>query len=82
ELRNAVEYAVIRAEGPVLQRNDLPPEVREASEPAVPAVTQAETERDRILAALAHTGDNRKEAAAVLGISRATLYRRLAEFGI
>ncbi len=82
ELKNAVEYGVIRAEGPVLQLADLPPEVRTAVEPAVPAVAAAGTERERVLAALAHTGDNRKEAAALLGVSRATFYRRLAEFGI
>jgi len=82
ELKNAVEYGVIRAEGTVLQLADLPPEVRAAVEPAVPAVAAAGSERERVLAALAHTGDNRKEAAALLGVSRATFYRRLAEFGI
>jgi PAS domain S-box-containing protein len=82
ELKNAVEYALIRAEGPVVHVEDLPPEVRAAGAPPVPAVAAAATERDRILAALTHTGGNRKEAAAVLGVSRATFYRRLAEYGI
>jgi PAS domain S-box-containing protein len=82
ELRNAVEYAVIRCEGTVIQAADLPPEIRAVVEPAVPAVAAAGSERERILAALQHTGGNRKEAAAVLGMSRATFYRRLAEVGI
>ena len=82
ELRNAIEYASIRSEGPVIERADLPPEVRAAGAPLVPEVAQATGERERIEAALAHTGGNRKAAAQVLGISRATLYRRLSDFGI
>ncbi len=39
-------------------------------------------ERERIVAALERTGGNRSRAAKELGISRATLYRRLAELGI
>ena len=41
-----------------------------------------ETERERILAALERTGGNRSQAAKILGIGRATLYRRLSEHGI
>ena len=82
ELRNAIEYAVIRARGPVLQRDDLPPEIRTVGQPAVAGLTESNSEKDRILAALAHTGGNRKEAASLLGVSRATFYRRLAEYGL
>ena len=82
ELRNAIEYALIRARGPILQRDDLPPEIRTAGQPAVAVLTESNSEKDRILAALAHTGGNRKEAASLLGVSRATFYRRLAEYGL
>jgi transcriptional regulator of acetoin/glycerol metabolism len=41
-----------------------------------------EDERERITAALARTGGERKAAAALLGIGRATLYRKLTQYGI
>ena len=40
------------------------------------------SERERILAALERTHGNRTAAARLLGISRATFYRRLTELGI
>ncbi|WP_433030573.1 helix-turn-helix domain-containing protein [Actinomycetospora sp. CA-053990] len=39
-------------------------------------------ERDLIVSALVEANGNRSQAAAVLGIGRATLYRRLRAFGI
>ncbi len=82
ELRNAIEYAIIRAQSPVLQREDLPPEIRTVGQPAIAGLTDSDSEKERILAALAHTRGNRKEAASLLGVSRATFYRRLTEHGL
>jgi PAS domain S-box-containing protein len=84
ELRNVMEYAVIRAQGPILQREDLPPELKHPQLPGnIRAGTFSEaTEKGRILAALQHTKGNRKEAARVLGISRATFYRWLTQHGL
>ena len=80
ELRNAIEYAAIRSQGPLLQREDLPPEVRDIDR--VPFDTVLDSEQERIRVALRQTGGNRKEAAKLLGMSRATFYRRLAQYGI
>jgi len=81
ELRNGLEFAVIRASGSVIELEDLPPELLElgpATEPDEPGPDEA----DRVLAALKRTRGNRTRAATLLGISRATLYRRLRELGI
>lgn len=80
ELRNAIEFAVIRCPGRMLEPDDLPPEIRNASETGAdrhrPGPSQ---ERDLILNALETAGGRRGEAARLLGISRATLYRRMRD---
>jgi transcriptional regulator of acetoin/glycerol metabolism len=43
---------------------------------------EAGDERTRLLAALDQAGGNRTRAAKLLGISRATFYRRLEALGI
>ncbi len=82
ELRNALEFALICVRGTVLQPQHLPPEILESVGAEGGLESAAEDEPARILAALQQTGGNRKEAAARLGISRATLYRRIQQFGI
>lgn len=63
-----------------------PPQPEEASPvlPPSPLTLPAgpTSEPERILAALAHTRGNRRQAARLLGIGRATLYRRLASLGL
>ncbi len=78
ELRNAVEFAVLRCRGETIEVRDLPPEIVAAPPPGI----EAETEPERIQLALARTRGNRMEAARLLGMSRATFYRRLKEHGI
>ena len=80
ELRNALEAALIRAQGGVLRPGDLPPEITNDAD--VRATPAPDEEAERIRAALQQTGGNRTAAADLLGISRATLYRRLDEYGI
>ena len=81
ELRNAVEAALIRATGNEIRLHDLPPELRsDEADDGLP--TTPDSEAERIRAALEQTGGNRTEAAQLLGISRATLYRRLDEYEI
>jgi DNA-binding NtrC family response regulator len=79
ELRNGLEAALIRASGEVLRVDDLPPEIRDAPAAEPPS---SPDEAERIRAALEQTDGNRTEAAELLGISRATLYRRLDEYDI
>lgn len=81
ELRNVLEYAVVRCQGSLLQPDDLPPELLE-SYPASAGEGVGDDESDRIVAALKWARGNRTRAATLLGVSRATLYRRLKELGI
>ncbi len=75
ELRSAIEFAVVRAKQGRLQRADLPAEVLSGTDHTL-------NERDRILDALERAAFNRTRAARLLGMSRATFYRRLTELQI
>jgi DNA-binding NtrC family response regulator len=78
ELRNAIEFAVIRCRGGVIQPDDLPPEVRRPPVAVSPRREyEFKEERQRILDALEKAKGRRDEAARMLGMSRATLYRRM-----
>ena len=88
ELRNVIERAMVLGDGPELDLDDLPPELLRAA-PVAPAETPAdarlvrplaELEREAILAALAATDGNKARAAALLGIDRTTLYRKLKDY--
>ena len=81
ELRSAVEFASIRCRRAIVQVEDLPPEVVEAQPNVVVADLQGD-ERSRIQQALQAAAGNRTHAATLLGWSRATFYRRVAELGM
>ena len=92
ELRNALEYAYVIGDGPVLLDVELPPEVSGmAFDPEMPAVNVLSAEplpeneppeARRIRLALAHADGNRERAAQILGMSRVTLWRRIKALGI
>jgi DNA-binding NtrC family response regulator len=88
ELRNVIERALVLGDGPVIELDDLPPELLHAAPPSTAADPNlvvrplAELEREAILAALAATAGNKARAAALLGIDRTTLYRKLKDGGI
>jgi len=85
ELQNAIARAAALAPGPLVREEDLPDRVRGATPAGRRLVlpedmTLEEIERLMILHALEVTGGNKKEAAARLGISLATLYRKLDRY--
>jgi len=80
ELRSAIEFTVIHCAGTVIQDDDLPPEIFQPVD--VIAGDPLSDEKSRFLQALNHSRGNRALAARLLGISRATLYRRLADLKI
>ncbi len=81
ELKSAVDYATLHCKGPIIVAEDLPREVR-YSDPAQPASKEPQDERQRILAALEEAEGSRTRAARLLGMSRATFYRRLEKLNI
>ena len=79
ELKSAVEFAIVRSKGHVIEAGDLPAEIVAGNPPPAAPEAEGADERQRLLAALKAARGNRVAAARLLGISRATLYRRLAE---
>jgi len=78
ELKSAIEVALIGA-GEVIRIEDLPPELSQSGVVGAAAVDELpESDSRRLRLALERSGQNRSGAARLLGISRATLYRRLA----
>ncbi len=82
ELRSAIEFAVLCCRGAVILAEDLPPELAEVSSPRFTVDAPPHDEKQRLLAALEQARGNRTAAARLLGMSRATFYRRLASFDI
>ena len=82
ELETAIEYAIAVAKGAVIQLEDLPTEI--AGQPVLTAVADvaAVSEGQRLRAALEAHRWRREETARAMGISRATLWRRMREFGL
>ncbi len=81
ELQNAVEFSVTRCDGLMIQPRDLPPEISDMPTPAFSPEGPYKDEKELVEAALKSAGGNRSKAAKLLGVSRATLYRRLAKLG-
>lgn len=84
ELRNALERAVILSDGPLIDLNDLPMLNSENSGTSVfvgSLVTLEDIERAHIQRVLARCSQL-DEAAHILGIDAATLYRKRKRYGI
>ena len=84
ELRNVVERSLIMADGDTLTSDCLSPEFRMTSESGASAdsLTLDEIERRHILRVLEYTHGNKAEAARLLDIGIATLYRKLENYGV
>jgi DNA-binding NtrC family response regulator len=91
ELQNAIERAAGLARSDEIAPGDLPPRLLRTASPATSLLPEApgeetwdlgEIERRHILHVLQREGGNRQKTAALLGIARRTLYRKLQEYGI
>ena len=95
ELRTAIEHGVVMSNDPEIRVSHLPAFIREekiksevASQTAKIAMNDPagfnlhDIETHAIRSALAQTGENRTQAAELLGISRRTLQRKIKELGL
>ena len=88
ELQNCVERALALARFEELTVEDLPPKVRDfkssfvvvATEDPTDLVTMEEVERRYIQRVMEAVGQNKTQAAKVLGFDRTTLYRKLERY--
>lgn len=91
ELRNAIERGVALCQGPEIQLADLP-EAIQSAHPRSPAnhpgagnhlaEARMTAESKHLVDTLVRHGNNRTSAAAALGISRVTLYKKLRQYGL
>lgn len=80
QLRRVLTETLARQRSGVIKADKLPPECRSVTRRKL---TQLEAlERDAIVRSLEDHGGNKQEAARALGMSRATIYRKINDYGI
>jgi len=89
EMENAIERAILLETNGVLQASNLPAEVSplasspgDSSTPTAARLRMSEVERQAIAQALEISNHNISEAASILGVNRATLYRKLKKYDL
>lgn len=84
ELSNVMERAALICAGHMVTVADLPPEIAGTRGEETGGYNQAMEAFERALlrSTLERTGGDRREAAQTLGISLATLYRRIEKLGL
>jgi len=80
QLRNTIDSTVVMAGGPKIEAGDLM--LHDVKSGELDTLDIEAWERKLIMEALDRTGGNVPEAAKLLGIGRATLYRKLEQYGI
>jgi len=86
ELENAAKHGAALASGKTVNRSDLPDDVIRGRQGVRPAATKAsfqslaEVEREHVLSVLDACHGSMTDAAAVLGIGRNTLWRKLKRY--
>jgi len=86
ELENIIEHAFVLCRGPLIERQHLPPELREGigpePRPGPGGLTLKALEKMHITEAVRRHGGNRTAAARELGINPSTLFRKVKALGI
>ncbi len=90
ELQNALQFALVKCKGPRIEINHLPPHIVRNRETTIVKIARSSTEpptRGRkkklsegsVRQAMYEANGNKAEAARILGVGRATLYRFINE---
>ncbi len=88
ELRNVVERAMILCKGDIIEAHHLPPYLQKSDAASTATisiplgVSAREAEKMLILKTLEMTGNNKAEAARILGVDVKTIRNKLKSFGI
>jgi two-component system response regulator HydG len=90
QLRNSIETMVVMCDKDTLDINDIPPEIHQirqleggiSASGDLGSVSLDELEKQAIIETLKKTGNNREQAAKILGIGERTLYRKIKEYNL
>ncbi len=88
ELKSAFEYAFVTCQGRVIEPDHLPPDIlklgRAESDvgPEPECLSKEDLRRQQLVDALERADGNQSAAAALLGVSRVTVWNRMKRYGI
>jgi DNA-binding NtrC family response regulator len=89
QLRNCIRTMVVMCESDKLDVADVPPEIRQLRQLVgttppgdLSGLSLNELEKQAIIDTLKKTGNNREQAAKILGIGERTLYRKIKEYNL
>lgn len=80
ELKNVLERAAVLVDGTEILPADLPYEIQKQNNKALDSVSLASVEKQHIQKILRYSNGNKTQAARLLEIGLATLYRKLEEY--
>ena len=82
ELKSTIEYAAAVSKSAQITLKDLPHRISDFKSNDIPTSRHQQMEKDLIINSLAICNNNKSKAAVHMGISRATLYNKIKEYGL
>ncbi len=82
ELENLIERAILVTTANFIRVEDLPPYIKTLKPQVLTTLSLDDIEKNHIQRVLLTTGNNKTKAAAILGLSRRSLLRRIQKYGL